>query len=268
MNNGAQASTQQPAAGPSKASVPKTPRSPKASKPPPLNVEVKAKCTICTLPFLINNVTVGTCGHPFHTACLSRWLRDHQTCPTCRKPMLGRTFPIYFDNMDTTPQVEEESAVQDELLRLRKQVQDNEAALESAKKATEAEKATVKAQKKQVTGLQAENKKLAKEVRAKDKEIEALKKAVAAQSGGAEPLEKESKPVRKRAREESDDEQNKTDDVVAASAASRPSGSKTTKVRKTTAPQSVKKPPAESAAPPATSGMRRSSRLANAPQKQ
>ncbi|KAH7722233.1 intracellular protein transport protein USO1-like protein [Aphelenchoides avenae] len=266
MNNGAQASTQQPVAGPSKASVPKTPRSPKASKPPPLNVEVKAKCIICTMPFLINNVTVGTCGHPFHMGCLSRWLRDHQTCPTCRKPMLGRTVPVYFDKLDTTPQVEEGSAAE-ALLRLRKQVQDDEAALESAKKATEAEKATVKAQKKQVTGLQAENKKLAKEMRAKDKEIEAHKKAVAAQSGDAEPLEKESKPARKRAREESDDEQNKTDDVVAATV-SRPSGSKSAKVRKTTAPQSVKKPPAESAAPPATSGMRRSSRRANAPQKQ
>ncbi|KAH7723541.1 TRAF protein interacting protein-like protein [Aphelenchoides avenae] len=266
MNNGAQASTQQSVAGPSKASVPKTPRTPKASKPP-INVEVKAKCTICTLPFLINNITVGMCGHAFHLPCLSRWLRDHQTCPTCRKPMLGRTFPIYFDNMDTPPQIEEESATQDELLRLRKQVKDNEAALESAKKATEAEKATVKAQKKQVTGLQAENKKLAKEMRAKDKEIEALKKAVAAQSGGAEPVEKESKPARKRARVESDDEQNKTDDVVAASAL-RPSGSKTAKVRKTTAPQSVNKPPAESVAPLAMSGMRRSSRLANAHQKQ
>lgn len=90
MNNGAQAIVQHQMPGPSKASAPpKTPRTPKASNPPinvslplnnerklPLQVEVKAKCTICTLPFLVNNISVGMCGHAFHRPCVNRWLMD------------------------------------------------------------------------------------------------------------------------------------------------------------------------------------------------
>jgi len=29
------------------------------------------------------------CGHVFHEACVSRWLDEHRTCPTCRKEIPG-----------------------------------------------------------------------------------------------------------------------------------------------------------------------------------
>ena len=47
-----------------------------------------AECSIC-----MDNVEIGTevttlpCGHWFHEDCVVAWLKEHDTCPHCRKPI-------------------------------------------------------------------------------------------------------------------------------------------------------------------------------------
>ena len=48
----------------------------------------KVECSIC-----MDDVEVGTevttlpCDHWFHDDCISHWLKEHDTCPHCRKPI-------------------------------------------------------------------------------------------------------------------------------------------------------------------------------------
>lgn len=48
----------------------------------------KAECSIC-----MDNVEMGTevtvlpCKHWFHFECIQHWLKEHDTCPHCRKPI-------------------------------------------------------------------------------------------------------------------------------------------------------------------------------------
>lgn len=48
----------------------------------------KAECSICMDNVEIGNeVTVLPCNHWFHGDCVASWLREHNTCPHCRKPI-------------------------------------------------------------------------------------------------------------------------------------------------------------------------------------
>jgi len=53
-------------------------------------------CTICKNPLSFSspdneeinkifkyNVSLGNCGHPYHTNCIEQWLKSSKTCPTC-----------------------------------------------------------------------------------------------------------------------------------------------------------------------------------------
>ena len=50
------------------------------------DVEAKCACSVC-----LEEEEVGTrvfrlaCGHKFHQDCLTPWMTDHNTCPTCRR---------------------------------------------------------------------------------------------------------------------------------------------------------------------------------------
>lgn len=41
-----------------------------------------AACAVCQEP--LQSARVLACGHAFCDDCISRWLREHETCPTCR----------------------------------------------------------------------------------------------------------------------------------------------------------------------------------------
>ena len=46
------------------------------------------ECAICLLHYSVGEmVRQLPCQHLFHAECLSPWLRDHMTCPICRKPL-------------------------------------------------------------------------------------------------------------------------------------------------------------------------------------
>ncbi|KAK7567005.1 hypothetical protein IWX91DRAFT_285841 [Phyllosticta citricarpa] len=48
--------------------------------------ELKGECSICIEGVQIGEeVAVLPCGHWFHHSCISAWLREHDTCPHCRK---------------------------------------------------------------------------------------------------------------------------------------------------------------------------------------
>ncbi|KAK8207218.1 hypothetical protein IWZ01DRAFT_438502, partial [Phyllosticta capitalensis] len=48
--------------------------------------ELKGECSICIETVLIGEeVAVLPCGHWFHNSCIAAWLREHDTCPHCRK---------------------------------------------------------------------------------------------------------------------------------------------------------------------------------------
>lgn len=53
-----------------------------------LGPEGKAECSICMDPVeLGTEVTVLHCKHWFHGNCIEMWLRQHNTCPHCRRPI-------------------------------------------------------------------------------------------------------------------------------------------------------------------------------------
>ena len=44
------------------------------------------ECTIC-YDFLDKNSVKLECGHSLHKTCLTKWLNESMTCPTCRHPI-------------------------------------------------------------------------------------------------------------------------------------------------------------------------------------
>jgi|GEM_PF-5190799 len=55
-----------------------------------LNNNIIRNCPICLDPIKKNDFGDNTpdftiCGHSYHRICLSTWLKDHNTCPECRK---------------------------------------------------------------------------------------------------------------------------------------------------------------------------------------
>ncbi|KAK0671113.1 hypothetical protein QBC41DRAFT_62188 [Cercophora samala] len=56
-----------------------------------LGPEGKAECTICIDEFKLGDeVTVLPCSHWYHGECVVLWLKEHNTCPICRKPIENR----------------------------------------------------------------------------------------------------------------------------------------------------------------------------------
>lgn len=55
-----------------------------------LGPELKGECTICIDDMGVGDeVTVLPCKHWFHNDCVVLWLRQHNTCPICRAPIVG-----------------------------------------------------------------------------------------------------------------------------------------------------------------------------------
>lgn len=52
----------------------------------------KAECSICMESVeLGDQVTVLPCKHWFHEACITAWLKEHDTCPHCRKGIAAQS---------------------------------------------------------------------------------------------------------------------------------------------------------------------------------
>lgn len=66
---------------------------PDASQPNPDNMETRVTCPIC-LQFP-KNPNSTNCGHVFCQGCIDTWLLQHNTCPTCVKPVF-LTHRIYL----------------------------------------------------------------------------------------------------------------------------------------------------------------------------
>lgn len=47
-------------------------------------------CSVCTEPMVQGDIirVVPNCAHKFHVDCIDPWLRDHNTCPNCRGPVV------------------------------------------------------------------------------------------------------------------------------------------------------------------------------------
>ena len=48
-----------------------------------------ATCSICIAPHERRGSVQLRCGHCYHRACVSQWLRRADTCPMCRTRVLG-----------------------------------------------------------------------------------------------------------------------------------------------------------------------------------
>ena len=50
------------------------------------------KCPICLLDIIPTAANTRTlrCRHSFHQNCLNKWIRNHNTCPLCRNPVLDQ----------------------------------------------------------------------------------------------------------------------------------------------------------------------------------
>jgi E3 ubiquitin-protein ligase RNF115/126 len=53
------------------------------------DVEAKCTCSVCmaekTEEDIGTEVYQLKCGHKFHQNCLVPWMKDHDSCPNCRK---------------------------------------------------------------------------------------------------------------------------------------------------------------------------------------
>ena len=48
----------------------------------------KPTCPVCIIDFEIGHKGMFLpCGHIFHPDCIKPWLKDHNTCPVCRKEL-------------------------------------------------------------------------------------------------------------------------------------------------------------------------------------
>ncbi|XP_032076256.1 E3 ubiquitin-protein ligase DZIP3-like, partial [Thamnophis elegans] len=47
-------------------------------------------CVICHEELNSNLLHVLDCGHRFHKLCIGPWIKEHSTCPTCRRHILLR----------------------------------------------------------------------------------------------------------------------------------------------------------------------------------
>ena len=55
----------------------------------------QAECSICMDNVeLGNDVAVLPCDHWFHGDCVTSWLKEHDTCPHCRKPISDADAPL------------------------------------------------------------------------------------------------------------------------------------------------------------------------------
>lgn len=56
-----------------------------------LDDEGKAECTICMDDVPVGNEVMSLpCGHWFHEQCGTAWLKEHDTCPICRKGIMPK----------------------------------------------------------------------------------------------------------------------------------------------------------------------------------
>lgn len=53
------------------------------------------ECVICLGKKNINNLTILSCNHSFHTTCLHEWFKKDFLCPLCMKEryILHKTIP-------------------------------------------------------------------------------------------------------------------------------------------------------------------------------
>ncbi|GAA5887098.1 hypothetical protein JCM16303_007133 [Sporobolomyces ruberrimus] len=50
------------------------------------NIEKEARCAICLSDYEDQDeIALGRCSHGFHSDCLKAWLKDHGSCPVCRR---------------------------------------------------------------------------------------------------------------------------------------------------------------------------------------
>lgn len=64
---------------------------------------MKAQCSICTDLFESDNtISALPCGHTFHENCINQWLKNANTCPSCRVPVeRGKVIKkLFFDKGD------------------------------------------------------------------------------------------------------------------------------------------------------------------------
>ncbi|KAK3684330.1 hypothetical protein B0T22DRAFT_274688 [Podospora appendiculata] len=53
-----------------------------------LGADVNARCVICVDDMAVGEkAAVLPCNHFFHSECVTPWLKQHNTCPVCRKPI-------------------------------------------------------------------------------------------------------------------------------------------------------------------------------------
>ncbi|KAL7642606.1 UNVERIFIED_CONTAM: hypothetical protein RMT77_007170 [Armadillidium vulgare] len=85
---------------------------------------MRVGCIICSDAFLnFNDVASVSCGHTFHSHCLSQWLENSKSCPTCRQRATHKHMQkLFFDAIENdTSQIDPE-ALQNQIDSLKFQV--------------------------------------------------------------------------------------------------------------------------------------------------
>ncbi|KAG8059837.1 hypothetical protein GUJ93_ZPchr0002g24552 [Zizania palustris] len=59
------------------------------------NCKAADECAICLVEFERDQDVraLPQCGHVFHAACVDTWLRDHSSCPSCRRVLVAEKMP-------------------------------------------------------------------------------------------------------------------------------------------------------------------------------
>jgi len=59
---------------------------------------LRARCNICT-EVIRDGAACCPCGHVYHLKCLTKWLNQRRTCPTCRETT-SKPVVLFFDGAD------------------------------------------------------------------------------------------------------------------------------------------------------------------------
>ncbi|KAK6628951.1 hypothetical protein RUM43_002768 [Polyplax serrata] len=132
-------------------------------------------CSICKEIFIpYSEINSTSCGHLYHSSCISRWLKQHKTCPQCRSEVRLKLIRIYFDvDKDTE---EDASTLEHKLENLTSELRQSESTIKVLREKNDKSEEILTALEESTKELKTKNNILKSSVRALKDQINKLNK--------------------------------------------------------------------------------------------
>lgn len=116
---------------------------------------MRVTCCICSdILDEVTSTSVASCGHVFHSNCITLWISNSGTCPVCRKRVNHRNITRLYFTLPTSNEVENPSVLENEILDLKAQLSARDIELQKLQKQKEDTAAYAKEAEKRASDLQ------------------------------------------------------------------------------------------------------------------